>query len=92
MVMPYPLDVQPRQPARYFRAREEWRMTDVLMNPMNVAGRLFIDGLGAEVDLSRPRTTTKGQNGTCIRNKCSKQRCATFDSRRLTPSRLTPAV
>ena len=34
MVMPYPLDVQPRQPARYFRAREEWRMTDVLMNPM----------------------------------------------------------
>lgn len=32
--MPYPLQIVARQPAKYFRTREEWRMTDVLMNPM----------------------------------------------------------
>uniref|UniRef100_A0A915CPC3 ER membrane protein complex subunit 7 beta-sandwich domain-containing protein n=1 Tax=Ditylenchus dipsaci TaxID=166011 RepID=A0A915CPC3_9BILA len=30
----YPLQLTARQPAKYFRAREEWRITDVLMNPM----------------------------------------------------------
>jgi len=32
--LPYPLQLSARQPAKYFRTREEWRMTDVLMNPM----------------------------------------------------------
>ncbi|KAI1729079.1 ARP2/3 complex 20 kDa subunit (ARPC4) domain-containing protein [Ditylenchus destructor] len=32
--IPYPLQLVARQPARYFRTREEWRITDVLMNPM----------------------------------------------------------
>lgn len=32
--MPYPLQITARQPIKYFRAREEWRVTDMLMNPM----------------------------------------------------------
>ncbi|KAH7731821.1 Protein C35D10.1 [Aphelenchoides avenae] len=32
--LPYPLQLSARQPTRYFRAREEWRVTDILMNPM----------------------------------------------------------
>lgn len=32
--MPYPLRIQARQPTKYFRQREQWRATDVLMNPM----------------------------------------------------------
>lgn len=32
--LPVPLVITARQPTRYFRAREEWRITDVLMNPM----------------------------------------------------------
>jgi len=34
MTIPYPLHLQSRKPAKYFRVREEWRMTEVLMNPM----------------------------------------------------------
>lgn len=34
----YPLKFIARQPAQYFRKREEWRITDMLMNPM-VSGR-----------------------------------------------------
>ncbi len=30
----YPLKLVGRQPANYFRKREEWRVTDMLMNPM----------------------------------------------------------
>uniref|UniRef100_A0A914WFY3 ER membrane protein complex subunit 7 beta-sandwich domain-containing protein n=1 Tax=Plectus sambesii TaxID=2011161 RepID=A0A914WFY3_9BILA len=30
----YPLKLIGRQPANYFRKREEWRITDMLMNPM----------------------------------------------------------
>ncbi|KAI6203816.1 hypothetical protein M3Y94_00600400 [Aphelenchoides besseyi] len=30
----YPLRLQARQPTKYFRQREQWRATDVLMNPM----------------------------------------------------------
>uniref|UniRef100_A0A7E4W3L1 EMC7_beta-sandw domain-containing protein n=1 Tax=Panagrellus redivivus TaxID=6233 RepID=A0A7E4W3L1_PANRE len=33
-VIPYPLVIVARQPTRYFRPREEWRITDALMNPM----------------------------------------------------------
>uniref|UniRef100_A0A914Z0K3 ER membrane protein complex subunit 7 beta-sandwich domain-containing protein n=1 Tax=Panagrolaimus superbus TaxID=310955 RepID=A0A914Z0K3_9BILA len=33
-IIPYPLALTARQPTRYFRPREEWRITDVLMNPM----------------------------------------------------------
>uniref|UniRef100_A0A1I7S5V7 DUF2012 domain-containing protein n=1 Tax=Bursaphelenchus xylophilus TaxID=6326 RepID=A0A1I7S5V7_BURXY len=32
--LPYPLRLQARQPTKYFRQREQWRATDVLMNPM----------------------------------------------------------
>lgn len=34
MTVPYPVKISARQPMRYFRKREEWRVTDVLMNPM----------------------------------------------------------
>uniref|UniRef100_A0A914CQA3 ER membrane protein complex subunit 7 beta-sandwich domain-containing protein n=1 Tax=Acrobeloides nanus TaxID=290746 RepID=A0A914CQA3_9BILA len=30
----YPLQMAARQPTKYFRVREEWRITDMLMNPM----------------------------------------------------------
>lgn len=30
----YPLQIFARQPAKYFHIREQWRITDVLMNPM----------------------------------------------------------
>jgi len=33
-VVPYPLKLTGRQPANYFRKREEWRLMDMLMNPM----------------------------------------------------------
>lgn len=32
--LPYPLQIVARQPSKYFRIREEWRVTDILMNPM----------------------------------------------------------
>jgi len=32
--VPYPLKFVSKQPAQYFRARELWRVTDLLMNPM----------------------------------------------------------
>jgi len=32
--LPYPLQLVARQPIKYFRTREEWRITDMLMNPM----------------------------------------------------------
>lgn len=32
--MAYPLRIQARQPTKYFRQREQWRASDVLMNPM----------------------------------------------------------
>lgn len=30
----YPIKFLAKQPARYFRMREQWRVTDFLMNPM----------------------------------------------------------
>uniref|UniRef100_A0A0K0D162 DUF2012 domain-containing protein n=1 Tax=Angiostrongylus cantonensis TaxID=6313 RepID=A0A0K0D162_ANGCA len=30
----YPLKLSAREPTKYFRKREEWRITDMLMNPM----------------------------------------------------------
>uniref|UniRef100_A0AC34PW65 ER membrane protein complex subunit 7 beta-sandwich domain-containing protein n=1 Tax=Panagrolaimus sp. JU765 TaxID=591449 RepID=A0AC34PW65_9BILA len=33
-VLPIPLVITARQPTRYFRIREEWKVTDVLLNPM----------------------------------------------------------
>lgn len=32
--MSYPLDLKDRQKAKYFQTREQWRITDFLMNPM----------------------------------------------------------
>ncbi|VDM65854.1 unnamed protein product [Strongylus vulgaris] len=32
--LPYPLKLSAREATRYFRKREEWRITDMLMNPM----------------------------------------------------------
>ncbi|KAK6047739.1 hypothetical protein COOONC_14755 [Cooperia oncophora] len=32
--LPYPLKLSSREATRYFRKREEWRITDMLMNPM----------------------------------------------------------
>ncbi|CAI5446038.1 unnamed protein product [Caenorhabditis angaria] len=32
--LPYPLKLSVRGPARYFRKREEWRVTDMLFSPM----------------------------------------------------------
>ncbi|KAI3410149.1 hypothetical protein GPALN_006507 [Globodera pallida] len=32
--LPYPVKLTSRHPMKYFRMREEWRVTDVLMNPM----------------------------------------------------------
>ncbi|EGT52300.1 hypothetical protein CAEBREN_08373 [Caenorhabditis brenneri] len=32
--LPYPLRLSSRGPARYFRKREEWRVTDMLFSPM----------------------------------------------------------
>uniref|UniRef100_A0A1I7TEK4 DUF2012 domain-containing protein n=1 Tax=Caenorhabditis tropicalis TaxID=1561998 RepID=A0A1I7TEK4_9PELO len=32
--LPYPLRLSSRGPARYFRKREEWRITDMLFSPM----------------------------------------------------------
>jgi len=32
--MPYPVKMTALHPTQYFRKREEWRVTDVLMNPM----------------------------------------------------------
>ncbi|KAI6174945.1 DUF2012 domain-containing protein [Aphelenchoides bicaudatus] len=32
--LPYPLLIRARQPTKYFRQREQWRASDVLMNPM----------------------------------------------------------
>ncbi|XP_061163944.1 ER membrane protein complex subunit 7-like [Saccostrea echinata] len=32
--MSYPLDFKDRQKAKYFQTREQWRITDFLMNPM----------------------------------------------------------
>ncbi|VDM61473.1 unnamed protein product [Angiostrongylus costaricensis] len=32
--LPYPLKLSAREPTKYFRKREEWRITDMLMNPM----------------------------------------------------------
>jgi len=32
--VPYPLKFVAKQPAMYFKAREQWRITDFLMNPM----------------------------------------------------------
>ena len=32
--LPYPLKMTAREATRYFRKREEWRITDMLMSPM----------------------------------------------------------
>ncbi|KAL3085212.1 hypothetical protein niasHS_010281 [Heterodera schachtii] len=41
--LPYPVKLTARHPMRYFRVREEWRITDVLMNPMMLMmGAAFI--------------------------------------------------
>ena len=32
--LPYPLKLSPTGPYRYFQAREQWRITDVLLSPM----------------------------------------------------------
>lgn len=32
--VPYPLKMRPLAPFRYFQVREQWRMTDFLLNPM----------------------------------------------------------
>ncbi|PAV68942.1 hypothetical protein WR25_02142 [Diploscapter pachys] len=32
--LPYPLKLTAREPTRYFRKREEWRITDMLLSPM----------------------------------------------------------
>nr|CAD2183780.1 unnamed protein product [Meloidogyne enterolobii] len=34
VTMPYPVKMTALHPTQYFRKREEWRVTDVLMNPM----------------------------------------------------------
>jgi hypothetical protein len=32
--MPYPLKIKPQGKYKYFQQREEWKVTDILMNPM----------------------------------------------------------
>uniref|UniRef100_A0A1I8B052 DUF2012 domain-containing protein n=1 Tax=Meloidogyne hapla TaxID=6305 RepID=A0A1I8B052_MELHA len=36
VTMPYPVKMTALHPTQYFRKREEWRVTDVLMNPMDM--------------------------------------------------------
>jgi hypothetical protein len=32
--MPYPLKIKPQGKYKYFQQREEWKVTDILFNPM----------------------------------------------------------
>jgi len=63
--VPYPLKFVSKQPAQYFKAREQWRVTDFLMNPMvlmMVVPFLLIMVLPKLINTSDPEVQREMQN------------------------------